>query len=109
MKFTATPIQGAFLIDVEPYIDERGMFARVFCEREFAAQGIPTNFVQTNISICTKKGTIRGLHWQTDPHGESKLMRCTRGEIFQAVVDTRPDSPPIASASAYAWTTKDIR
>lgn len=93
MKFTATPIQGVFLIDVEPYIDDRGVFARVFCRREFKAQGIPTDFVQTNISICAKRGTIRGLHWQTDPYGEMKLLRCTRGEIFQGIVDTRPESP----------------
>lgn len=93
MIFTPAPIHGAFLIDIEPRSDERGMFARVFCQKEFAAQGLPTNFVQTNVSMCAKAGIIRGLHMQANPHGEPKLFRCTRGEIYQAIVDLRPDSP----------------
>lgn len=93
MKFAPVPIAGAFLIELEPRTDERGMFARVFCKKEFAEHGLPTNFVQTNISVCAKRGTIRGLHWQTEPFGETKLFRCTRGEIFEAFVDMRPDSP----------------
>jgi dTDP-4-dehydrorhamnose 3,5-epimerase len=93
MIFSHTPIQGSFLIDIEPRSDERGMFARVFCRREFDAIGITTDFVQANVSICAKRGTIRGLHWQKAPHGEPKLFRCTRGEIFEASVDLRPESP----------------
>lgn len=93
MRFTPTPIPGAFLIEIEPRADERGMFARVFCKREFRKHGIMVDFVQGNISVCLKRGTIRGLHWQEEPHGEAKLFRCTRGEIFQAIVDMRPNSP----------------
>lgn len=93
MIFTPTPIQGAFIVDIEPRADERGMFARVFCEKEFAAQGLPTNFVQTNVSRCAKAGIIRGLHMQTEPHGEPKFFRCTQGAIYEAFVDLRPDSP----------------
>lgn len=93
MKFTPTPIQGAFLIDMEPRADDRGMFARLFCQREFQSHGIETNYVQTNVSLCAKRGTVRGLHWQCHPHGEAKLSRCTRGEIYEAFVDLRPESP----------------
>lgn len=93
MKFTPTPIQGAFLVDIEPRADERGMFTRVFCLKEFKEQGIDFSIVQMNVSRCAKKGIIRGLHMQSEPHGEPKFFRCTRGEIYQAIVDLRPDSP----------------
>lgn len=92
MIFIPTPIDGAYLIDIEPRSDERGFFARAFCKKEFEERGIPSTFVQTNISACNKLGTIRGLHWQAEPHGETKLFRCTHGEIYQVIVDMRPNS-----------------
>jgi dTDP-4-dehydrorhamnose 3,5-epimerase len=93
MKFIPTPIHGAYVVELEPRSDERGMFARSFCRKEFEAQGLPTDFVQENVSFCVKRGTIRGLHWQAEPHGEAKFFRCTRGRVFEAIVDMRPESP----------------
>jgi dTDP-4-dehydrorhamnose 3,5-epimerase len=92
MKFTETKIPGVFVIDLEKREDSRGYFARAWCETEFSAHNLP-KFVQTNMSMCKEKGTIRGLHYQVAPHGEAKYMRCIRGAIFDVVVDIRPDSP----------------
>jgi len=92
MIFTQTTIPGVLLIELEKRQDSRGYFARAWCEREFAAHGLP-RFVQTNMSMCRQKGTIRGLHYQVPPHGEAKYLRCIRGAIFDVVVDIRPDSP----------------
>jgi dTDP-4-dehydrorhamnose 3,5-epimerase len=92
MKFTETKIPGVFVIELEKREDSRGYFARAWCQREFEAHGLP-NFVQTNMSLCKQKGTVRGLHYQVAPHGEAKYMRCIRGAIFDVVVDIRPDSP----------------
>src|SRR5262245_7529922 len=79
MKFTATDITGAFVIDLEPRIDERGFFARAWCRDEFSKQGLVTDFVQANIAWTKQKGTLRGLHYQRSPHEEAKVVRCTRG------------------------------
>jgi len=92
MIFTSTKIQGVLLIDLEKRQDERGYFARAWCSKEFSDQGLP-NFVQTNMSLCRARGTVRGLHWQAEPHGEAKFMRCIRGAIFDVAVDVRPGSP----------------
>ncbi|HWP41279.1 MAG TPA: dTDP-4-dehydrorhamnose 3,5-epimerase [Tepidisphaeraceae bacterium] len=92
MVFTQTRIPGVLVIELEKREDSRGYFARAWCEREFAAHGLP-RFVQTNMSMCRQKGTIRGLHYQAPPHGEAKYLRCIRGAIFDVVVDIRPDSP----------------
>jgi dTDP-4-dehydrorhamnose 3,5-epimerase len=97
MKFNSVPIMGASLIDIEPRADERGMFARLFCQKEFKEHGIDFTVAQMNVSRCTSRGTIRGLHWQAEPYGEPKLFRCTRGEIYQAIVDLRPASPTFRS------------
>jgi dTDP-4-dehydrorhamnose 3,5-epimerase len=93
MIFRETPIQGAFIIETEPIRDERGSFARSFCAREFEAYGLNPRFVQCNISFNRKSGTLRGMHYQAAPHREAKLVRCTRGWIFDAIVDLRRDSP----------------
>jgi len=93
MIFTETAIQGATIIELNKLGDERGFFARAFCAEEFAAQGLETTFVQANISRSKEKHTVRGLHMQTDPFGETKLMRCTRGAIFDVLIDLRPESP----------------
>lgn len=93
MIFRHTPVLGAPLVALEEHADSRGFFARVFCERECAEQGLTSRFVQANLSHNTRKGTLRGLHMQTPPHEEAKLVRCVRGAIFDVVVDLRADSP----------------
>lgn len=92
MKFTETGLVDAFVVDIEAIEDERGFFARGWCRREFEAHGLPAVTAQANISFNKQRGTLRGLHWQDPPHAESKLMRCTRGGIFDVAVDLRPRS-----------------
>jgi len=91
--FEPAPIDGAFLVEIEPRTDPRGSFARVFCRREFADAGIPFDIVQANLATTTNAGVVRGLHWQKEPSGESKLVRCLAGAAFDAIVDMRRDSP----------------
>jgi dTDP-4-dehydrorhamnose 3,5-epimerase len=91
--FTETALKGTILIAPEPVPDERGFFARVWCEREFARHGIEARWVQSSISFNRRRGTLRGLHYQEPPHEEDKLVRCTMGAIFDVVVDLRRDSP----------------
>lgn len=93
MMFTETPLRGAFLVDLERRGDERGFFARAFCEREFAAQGLATRFVQVNDSLTAQRGTLRGMHYQLAPKAETKLVRCVRGALYDVVLDLRRDSP----------------
>jgi dTDP-4-dehydrorhamnose 3,5-epimerase len=92
MIFTETGIPRAFVIAPERHEDERGFFTRVWCQRECEAQGMNPHFVQCNISFNTRQGTLRGMHWQADPYGEAKLVRCTRGAIYDVIIDLRPDS-----------------
>ena len=92
MIFTATALAGATLIDLERREDARGYFARTYCEREFAAHGLPTRMVQANVSMTHRAGTLRGMHYQSAPHAEDKLVRCVRGAIWDAIVDIRPGS-----------------
>jgi dTDP-4-dehydrorhamnose 3,5-epimerase len=93
MRFVPTKLAGAFVVEPEPRGDERGFFARTFCRDEFAARGLNTTWVQCNVSFNRRAGTLRGLHWQADPHAEVKLVRCTAGAAFDVIVDLRPDSP----------------
>ena len=93
MQFQHTHLQGAWIIDPEWREDLRGGFARSFCVREFEAVGLPTTFVQCNMSRNTIRGTLRGLHWQEAPFAEGKLVRCTRGAVYDVMVDIRPHSP----------------
>jgi dTDP-4-dehydrorhamnose 3,5-epimerase len=90
--FTPTRLQDAVIIDVERRGDERGYLARTFCEREFADHGLVTRFVQASTIFSSKRDTLRGLHFQESPHGEVKLVRCTRGAAHVTIVDLRPDS-----------------
>lgn len=92
MKFSEIFLQGAFIIDIEPVADERGLFARTWCKKEFHQKGLPDKFVQCNISVNYKKGTLRGMHFQKAPYGEAKLVRCTKGAIFDVIIDLRPES-----------------
>ena len=92
MRFAPTPLAGAYLIHLEPRLDQRGTFARAFCAQEFAAHGLETNFVQANISTNARAGTVRGMHFQREPYAEVKLVRCTRGAIYDVIVDMREGS-----------------
>lgn len=93
MRFTPTPLDGAFLIDPEPHADERGQLARTFCEDEFAAHGLGLRIVQSSTIRTDRRNTLRGLHYQDEPHREIKHVRCTRGSIFLVMVDLRAESP----------------
>jgi len=93
VKFERTGFAGLVLVHAERHVDERGFFARTFCEDEFAREGLEARFPQTSISFNTKAGTVRGMHYHRAPHAETKLMRCTRGAIFDIVVDLRPGEP----------------
>jgi dTDP-4-dehydrorhamnose 3,5-epimerase len=93
MKFSPTTLSGLWLIDLELREDERGFFARTFCENEFAQQGLNTHWPQCNLTLTKKRGTIRGMHFQADPKPEIKLIRCAAGQIFDVLVDVRVNSP----------------
>jgi dTDP-4-dehydrorhamnose 3,5-epimerase len=93
MKFTPLRLPGAFRIELEPISDERGFFARSWCEQEFTAQGLNPHIMQCSISFNQKKGTLRGMHYQAAPHEEAKLVRCTQGAIYDVLLDLRADSP----------------
>ncbi len=93
MIFTETHVVGGFLIDIEAHLDERGSFGRSFCKREFEAHGLNPVVAQCNVSTNRKKGTLRGMHSQIPGHEEEKLVRCTRGSIYDVMLDLRPSSP----------------
>ncbi len=93
MVFTETSLRGAFVIDVERIEDERGFFARSWCRREFEARGLNQDVVQCNVSRNRRRGTLRGIHYQAAPCEEAKLVRCTRGAVYDVIVDLRPGSP----------------
>jgi len=93
MIFTETKLRGAFLLDLERREDNRGFFARAFCQREFAEHGLKPVIAQANLAFNKKKGTLRGMHFQYPPAAETKLVRATRGAILDIIVDLRPESP----------------
>lgn len=93
MKFAETPLAGAYIVEPEPFLDERGFFARIFCQKEFAAIGFHKQIVQINHSVTRQKGTIRGMHYQLPPVCETKIVRCIQGEVFDVMVDIRAGSP----------------
>ena len=99
MQFTETTIPGAYVIELEKRGDDRGFFARAFCEKEFAAHQLVTRFVQVNNSLSAGKGTLRGMHYQLAPRAETKLVRCIRGALYDLILDLRPGSPPSGTAS----------
>src|SRR5438128_4630915 len=92
MIFNETRIHGAFEIHLEPICDDRGFFARAWCRNEFEARGLASGLQQCNISHNSLRGTLRGMHFQVEPHAEAKLVRCTRGAIYDVVLDLRPQS-----------------
>jgi dTDP-4-dehydrorhamnose 3,5-epimerase len=93
VKIREAGLPGLFLVELERRPDERGYFARTFCAREFAAAGLPAQFVQCSVSVNVRKGTVRGLHFQRATSSEGKLITCVRGRIFDVAVDIRPHSP----------------
>lgn len=93
MIFTETKLKGAFILDVKKLEDERGFFGRSWCQREMEEHGLNANVVQANVSYNHKKGTLRGMHYQLSPYEETKLVRCTRGAIYDVIIDLRPESP----------------
>jgi len=98
VTFTPTPLAGAYLVDLDRLEDDRGFFARSFCGEEFAKLGLDPAVAQCSVSFNRKRGTLRGLHYQAAPHEEAKLVRCTRGAIWDVIVDIRP-----ASATHKQW------
>jgi dTDP-4-dehydrorhamnose 3,5-epimerase len=93
MLFSETPIAGAWVVDPTPHNDDRGRFMRAWCADEFAAKGIDFRPLQANMGFSHRAGTTRGLHYQIAPNLEAKLVRCTRGSVFDVLVDLRPESP----------------
>lgn len=109
MIFLPTALPGAFRIEPEPLQDDRGFFARSFCREEFARHGLDPSCAQCNISYNARRGTLRGLHYQPPPHLEAKLVRCTRGAIFDVIVDLRPGSPTLGRHTAVELTAENRR
>ena len=93
MIFKETKLPGAFVIDLEMHADNRGFFARTFCRNELAAHGLIADVAQANMSLSKTRGTLRGMHFQKAPHEETKLVRCTRGALYDVIIDLRSDSP----------------
>ncbi|MCJ8145230.1 dTDP-4-dehydrorhamnose 3,5-epimerase [Ancylobacter sp. A5.8] len=93
MIFNETSLAGAFIIELDRREDERGFFARTFCQKEFAAHGLKPAIAQANLAFNRQRGTLRGMHFQYPPAAETKLVRCTRGAILDIIVDLRPESP----------------
>ena len=93
MEFKETKLRGAYLVSIKKIADNRGYFGRAWCKDELAQHGLNPNMLQLNTALSHKKGTIRGMHYQEAPHAEAKFMRCTRGAIFDVIIDIRKDSP----------------
>ncbi len=103
MIFRPTILPGAVVVEPERNVDDRGYFTRTFCRNEFLAHGLPGEFVNGNVSYNARKGTLRGMHFQRDPHAEGKLVRCVRGRALDVIVDLRPNSPAYCS-----WTGVEL-
>ena len=100
MKFVETPLRGAYEIELEPFLDERGFFARAYCRKEFAAAGLHAPFVQINHSMTRQRGSIRGMHYQLPPAGESKMIRCIHGKVFDVMVNSFSGSFTLSNSVA---------
>ena len=109
MIFSETSLPGAYVVEPERLEDERGWFARTFAAEEFAARGLNPAVVHANASFNLRAGTLRGMHYQAAPHGECKLVRCTRGAIYDVIVDLRPDSPTYRRWSATELSEENAR
>ncbi len=109
MRFTAAAIPGVWVVDAEPRADARGFFARTFCRDEFAARGLRTDIAQASVSYNEAKGTLRGMHYQSAPFEEVKLVRCVRGALYDVVLDLRRDSPTFCRWEAFELTEENLR
>jgi len=109
MIFKETTLKGSFIIDFEPIADERGFFARSFCQREFASHKLNAHIAQCNISFNKNRGTLRGMHFQKAPEAEAKLVRCTQGSIYDVIIDLRPESPTYCHWIAVELTADNYR
>ena len=109
MIFASTRLEGALLIDIEPKEDKRGFFARTWCRRELATRGLDAEIAQESVSYNRLRGTLRGLHFQRFPHEETKIVRCTRGAIFDVIVDLRPHSPSYLQWQGFELTAENRR
>ena len=107
MIFTETKLAGAFLVELERHVDERGFFANNWSQNEFADRGLVPQFVESNISFSHKRGTLRGMHYQAAPHGQVKLVRCTSGAIFDVIIDLRTDSPTFQQCTSVELTAEN--
>ena len=101
--FSEMAVHGVYVVDLEPVADERGFFARSWCAREFADHGLETGIAQCSVSYNSRRGTLRGMHWQESPHEEVKLVRCIRGAIYDVAADLRPESPTFGR-----WTSVEL-
>lgn len=93
MIFSPAPLHGAYVVEIEKHTDERGYFGRSWCRREFGEHNLDANLVQCNVSFNNARGTLRGMHFQVPPHVETKLVRCSRGLLYDVIIDLRPSSP----------------
>jgi dTDP-4-dehydrorhamnose 3,5-epimerase len=109
MIFTETPLPGAYVIELEKKGDDRGFFARAFCEKEFAAHKLSSRFVQVNNSLSAQQGTLRGMHYQTSPKGETKLVRCIKGGLYDVILDLRKNSPTFGKSFGAELTAENRR
>ena len=109
MNFTETKLAGAFVIELERHPDQRGFFARTFCQQEFEAHGVNAQVVQCNVSFNKRKGTLRGMHYQAVPFAEAKLVRCTSGSIYDVIIDLRPSSATFKQHFAVELSGKNRR
>lgn len=107
MRFVETPLQGAYTIELEPVQDERGFFARCWCADEFRAHGLNTEWLQASVSFNKTRGTLRGMHYQAKPCEEVKLIRCTKGAIYDVIVDIRPGSDTFKQWTAVELTSEN--
>ena len=109
MIFRETTLKGAFVIEMEKFEDKRGFFAEAWCQKEAEANGLVSRMVRTNISFNRKRGTLRGMHYQVAPYEEVKLVRCTRGAIYDVIIDMRPDSPTYRKWTGVELTAENYR
>jgi dTDP-4-dehydrorhamnose 3,5-epimerase len=107
MKFTETPLAGAYIIDLEKHGDERGYFARSWCQREFREHGLDDRLVQCNLSFNIRRGTLRGMHFQAHPYSEAKVVRCVRGSLYDVMIDLRPDSATFLDWAGFELTPEN--
>ncbi len=109
MRFMETKLKGAYIVEIEPRSDNRGFFARAFCQHEFAEHGLKPIIAQVNVAYNVKRGTMRGMHFQFPPKAETKFVRCTRGAILDIIVDLRPESPTYLEHIAVELTANNHR